>query len=100
MRRSWQRGRRAWLAWRGSRMFKARLKPSEQGTLERRYEFHLGEAIRAALAGDNEKAAGHSGVALSISRELYAAARQPASQRPGRAPAPGGQARCAQGAGA
>ena len=68
-------------------MFKARLKPSEQGTLERRYEFHLGEAIRAALAGDNEKAAGHSGTALSISRELYAATREPARHRPGLAAA-------------
>jgi tetratricopeptide (TPR) repeat protein len=74
-------------------MFKARLKPSEQGTLERRYEFHLGEAIRAALAGDNEKAAGHSGMALSISRELYAAAREPARHRPGLAAALASHAR-------
>jgi hypothetical protein len=77
-------------------MFKARLKPSEQGTLERRYEFHLGEAIRAALAGDNEKAAGHSGTALSISRELFAAARQPARQRPGLAAALASHARYQQ----
>src|SRR5712691_940735 len=62
-------------------MFKARLKLSEQGTLERRYEFHLGEAIRAALAGDNEKAAGHSGTAVSISRELYTAASRLARHR-------------------
>jgi tetratricopeptide (TPR) repeat protein len=74
-------------------MFKARLKPSEQGTLERRYEFHLGEAIRAALAGDNEKAAGHSGMALSISRELYTAAREPARHRPGLAAALASHAR-------
>jgi tetratricopeptide (TPR) repeat protein len=77
-------------------MFKARLKPSEQGTLERRYEFHLGEAIRAALAGDNEKAAGHSGTALSISRELYTAAREPARQRPGLAAALASHARYQQ----
>src|SRR5215471_4529976 len=68
-------------------MFKARIKPSERDTAERRYEFHLGEAIRAALAGDNEKAAGHSGTALSISRELYAATREPARYRPGLAAA-------------
>jgi tetratricopeptide (TPR) repeat protein len=77
-------------------MFKARLKPSEQGTLERRYEFHLGEAIRAALAGDNEKAAGHSGMALSISRELYAAARESARHRPGLAAALASHARYQQ----
>ena len=68
-------------------MFKARIRPSEQDTAERRYEFHLGEAIRAALAGDHEKAAGHSGTALSISRELYAVTRQPARYRPGLAAA-------------
>jgi len=62
-------------------MFKPRLKPSEQGTLERRYEFHLGEAARAALLGDHEKAAGHSRVALAISRELYDGARDPDGQR-------------------
>ena len=77
-------------------MLKARLKPPEQGTLERRYEFHLGEAIRAALAGDNEKAAGHSGVALSISRELYTESRQPARHRPGLAAALASHARYQQ----
>jgi tetratricopeptide (TPR) repeat protein len=73
-------------------MFKARLKPSEQGTLERRYEFHLGEAVRAALLGDHEKAAGHSRTALAISRKLYTAARDPARQRPGLAAALAGHA--------
>jgi hypothetical protein len=68
-------------------MFKARLKPSEQGTLERRYEFHLGEAARAALLGDHEKAAGHSRTALALSRELYAGARDPEGQRAGLAAA-------------
>jgi tetratricopeptide (TPR) repeat protein len=63
-------------------MFKVRLKPSEQGTLERRYEFHLSEAVRAALLGDHEKAAKHCRTALSISRELYVGARDPAQQRP------------------
>ena len=77
-------------------MFKARLKPPEQGTLERRYEFHLGEAIRAALAGDSEKAAGHSGVALSISRELYCGSRQAARHRPGLAAALASHARYRQ----
>ena len=74
-------------------MFKARLKPSEQGTLERRYEFHLGEAARAALLGDHEKAAGHSRTALEISRELYAGARDPEEQRPGLAAALASNAR-------
>jgi tetratricopeptide (TPR) repeat protein len=63
-------------------MFKVRLKPSEQGTLERRYEFHLSEAVRAALLGDHEKAAKHSRTALAISRELFAGARDPDRQRP------------------
>jgi tetratricopeptide (TPR) repeat protein len=54
-------------------MFNARRKPSQrQATLERRYDFHLGEAIRASLAGSYDKAETHSGTALSISRELYA----------------------------
>jgi tetratricopeptide (TPR) repeat protein len=74
-------------------MFKARLKPSEQGTLERRYEFHLGEAARAALLGDHEKAAGHSRMALALSRELYAGARDPEGQRPGLAAALASDAR-------
>ncbi|HEX4830267.1 MAG TPA: hypothetical protein VH478_04155 [Trebonia sp.] len=74
-------------------MFKARLKPSEQGTLERRYEFHVGEAVRAALLGDYEKAAGHSRTALEISRELYGGSRDQAAQRPGLAAALAGNAR-------
>ena len=60
---------------------------SRLGTLERRYDFHLGEAIRAALQGSHDKAATHSGTALSISRELYAAAPDPARHRPGLAAA-------------
>src|SRR6516164_1609216 len=69
-------------------MFMARHRPQERkvsdrealrlGTLERRYDFHLGEAIRAALQGSHDKAATHSGTALSISRELYAGASDPA----------------------
>jgi hypothetical protein len=69
-------------------MFMARHRPQERkvserealrlGTLERRYDFHLGEAIRAALEGNHDKAATHSGTALSISRELYAGASDPA----------------------
>lgn len=55
---------------------------SRLGTLARRYEFHLGEAIRAALEGSRDKAATHSGVALSISRELCAAAPDPARHQP------------------
>ena len=53
-------------------MFMARRKPSDsQLTLRRRYDFHIGEAVRASLAGSYDKAAAHSGTALSISRELY-----------------------------
>ena len=63
-------------------MFKARLKPSDQGTLERRYEFYVAEAVHATLLGDHEKAAGHSATALEISRQLFAAARDPARHRP------------------
>ncbi len=68
-------------------MFMARHKPPERKarshrasrirTLQRRYDFHLGEAIRAALQGNHEKAATHSGRALAISRELCAGARDP-----------------------
>ncbi|HEX8005691.1 MAG TPA: hypothetical protein VF482_04595, partial [Trebonia sp.] len=53
-----------------------------QGTLERRYDFHLGEAIRASLTDSNDKAATHSGRALAISRELYAVTHEPARHRP------------------
>src|SRR3984885_14252306 len=53
-----------------------------QSTLERRYDFHLGEAIRGALQGSHDKAAGHSGQALLISRELYAGAPDPARHKP------------------
>ena len=59
-----------------------RQKPSERSapdrrtsrirTLQRRFDFHLGEAIRAAVEGSHDKAATHSGTALSISRELRA----------------------------
>jgi hypothetical protein len=53
-----------------------------QNTLERRYDFHLGEAIRASLQGSHDKAAGHSGRALLISRELYSSAADPARHQP------------------
>ena len=69
-------------------MFMARYRPLERKTpnretarlrtLERRYDFHFREAIRAALQGSHDKAATHSGTALSISRELYEGARNPA----------------------
>ncbi|HEY6792202.1 MAG TPA: hypothetical protein VI365_33295 [Trebonia sp.] len=74
-------------------MFKARLKQSEQGTLERRYEFYVAEAVHATLLGDHEKAAGHSATALEISRQLYACAREPARHRPDLAAALVGHAR-------
>lgn len=74
-------------------MFKARLKQTEQGTLERRYEFYVAEALLATLLGDHEKAAGHSATALEISRQLYASARDPARHRPDLAAALVGQAR-------
>jgi tetratricopeptide (TPR) repeat protein len=51
-------------------------------TLQRRYAFHLGEAIRAAIQGSHDKATKHSGTALSISRELYAGAADPARHQP------------------
>jgi hypothetical protein len=47
-------------------------------TQQRRYDFHLGEAIRAAIQGSHDKATKHSQTALSISRELYAGASDPA----------------------
>jgi len=50
--------------------------------LERRYDFHLSESIRAALQGSHDKAAGHSGQALLISRELYADAADPSRHQP------------------
>jgi len=72
-------------------MFLARRERSARhlrhSTLERRYDFHLSEAIRAALQGSHDKAAGHSGQALLISRELYAAAADPARHQPGLAAA-------------
>lgn len=51
-------------------------------TQQRRYAFHLGEAIRAAIQGSHDKATKHSQTALSISRELYAGAADPARHRP------------------
>jgi hypothetical protein len=78
-------------------MFSARhsqLRPSERphselrhgdqrrSTLKRRYDFHLGEAVRAGLEGSQDKAAGHSGRALLISRELCAGAADPARHAP------------------
>lgn len=67
-------------------MFMARQERSARhlrhSTLERRYDFHLGEAIRAALQGSHDKAAGHSGQALLISRELFADAADPARHQP------------------
>jgi tetratricopeptide (TPR) repeat protein len=72
-------------------MFMARRERSARhqrhSTLERRYDFHLSEAIRAALQGSHDKAAGHSGQALVISRELYASAADPARHQPGLAAA-------------
>src|ERR1700744_1457223 len=43
-----------------------------RSTLARRYDFHFGEAVRAALEGSHDKAAGHFGRALRIGRELCA----------------------------
>jgi tetratricopeptide (TPR) repeat protein len=57
-------------------------KALRRSTLERRYDFHLSEAIRAALQGSHDKAAGHSGQALLISRELCAEAADPARHQP------------------
>jgi tetratricopeptide (TPR) repeat protein len=53
-------------------MLIARRKPSHsQQTLRRRYDFHIGEAARASVAGSFDKAAAHSQTALSIGRELF-----------------------------
>ena len=57
-------------------------KALRRSTLERRYDFHLSEAIRAAIQGSHDKAAGHSRQALLISRELYADAADPAQNQP------------------
>ena len=57
-------------------------KTGRLSTLERRYGFYRDEAVRAALEGSHDKATKHSGTALRISRELYAAARDPVTHRP------------------
>jgi tetratricopeptide (TPR) repeat protein len=57
-------------------------KAARLSTLERRYGFHRDEAVRAALEGSHDKATKHSGTALRISRELYAAARDPVTRQP------------------
>ena len=57
-------------------------KASRLGTLERRYDFHLGEAIRASLEGSHDKAATHSGTALALSRELCATGPDAARHQP------------------
>lgn len=72
-------------------MFMARHKPagrkapdsrtSRLRTLKRRFDFHLGEAIRAALEGSHDKAATHSSTALSISRELCGGSGDPLRHR-------------------
>src|ERR1700722_5782162 len=101
MRRSFY-GRKARLPGEARGMFMARHRQSARGssggnglagplsgrralrvnTLERRYDFHLGEAIRAAIEGSHDKATKHSGTALSISRELCAVAPDPARHQP------------------
>jgi len=60
----------------------ANRKAARLNTLERRYGFHRDEAITAALDGSHDKAAKHSGTALSISRELCAAVPDPAQHQP------------------
>lgn len=57
-------------------------RPDRFDTLKRRYDFHLGEAIRAGLQGSHDKAAGHSSRALLISRKLCADAADPALHAP------------------
>jgi hypothetical protein len=57
-------------------------KAHKLSTLERRYDFHLGEAIMAGLQGSHDKAAGHSSTALLISRQLTAGADDPAEHQP------------------
>jgi hypothetical protein len=57
-------------------------RPARRSTLARRYDFHFGEAVRATLEGSPDKAAGHSGKALLISRELCADAAGQARHQP------------------
>jgi hypothetical protein len=57
-------------------------RPDHFDTLKRRYDFHLGEAVRAGLQGSHDKAAGHSWRALLISRKLCADAADPALHEP------------------
>lgn len=61
---------------------RARSARQRSSTLERRYAFHRGEALLAGLRGSHDKAAGHSGQALLISRELYAQAADPSRHAP------------------
>ncbi len=65
-------------------MFMARRRRSALwlNTQQRRYDFHFGEAIRAAIQGSHDKATKHAQTALSISRELYAGAPDPARHQP------------------
>jgi hypothetical protein len=65
----------------GSKRTVSKRAASRLGTLERRQAFHFGEAIRASLQGSHDKAATHSGTALSISRELCAGAPGPVRHR-------------------
>src|ERR1700729_2239199 len=51
-------------------------------TLERRNACTPGEAIGAGIEASHDKATKHSGTALSISRELYADAPDPARHQP------------------
>src|SRR5271166_1549213 len=52
-------------------MFSRQGMSSDQRALERQYDDHLNQAIRAALRGHHDDATLHSGAALTISRELY-----------------------------
>ena len=60
----------------------SRGRPDRFDTLKRRYDFHLGEAIRAGLQGSHDKAAGHSWRALLLSRKLCTDAADPALHAP------------------
>jgi tetratricopeptide (TPR) repeat protein len=50
--------------------------------LERKYDRHLTDSIRAAIQGRHTEAAQHSEAALAVSRDLYANSSDPARHRP------------------
>jgi tetratricopeptide (TPR) repeat protein len=75
-----------WMA-RHGRTARQQRRHQRHSVLQRRHDFHSAEAVCAALQGSLDKAAGHSGLALLISRELYMNAADPAAHQAGLAAA-------------